>query len=745
MTVQSPHPAPTPPPRWPFRRCRAAIAGLLAAVGLATASLAQDGVLGDALVFDLPMPVERIYPAGPDLILATPPEASLALLVDARDGRIVGEAAFDGRLRSATAFVSPDSRGSATVALLLEPTPGRLLLRRLPVDADRGFGRGDMPDLDVPMAMADPAIAFLPFGRGGYGGGTALVIWDRSLSSGGGDYLFVWDAKAQAVGIKDYPAGMIPIGTSDWMLGLHPDTSRASVFEVLSGQRDDNVLVEGLRTDGPEALDSFVPGILYGGTGDALVANGSTRQLLALTAREGMPPLLDPPIRIALDALPTNRAGGITPWVAADRALSVILVGAVGTDAIQVMRRIRGGVASRGGLSLGLPVVDAIALHGPAPTDPERFALLAGDGRAIAIVKAAAFEAPPLVRSVAAGMAPPDDSPVVLNSADVAQIQRVLAAFGYPVGAIDGVTGPRTAAAVRAFQFDNGLEANGLIDEPTLDRLNAAFGDTMEGAPQEATVRAYADFLTGVAGAGDLAGRVMTLGASQVMPDHPCFGLNAAPPEKLWPNSVKFVMLLRRLEAELGIGVQVDGGYRSPAFNRCIEGDPQTGHQRFAAFDIRLADGDGSAEDSRRLLAALERLEQAGMTTFKAEPMAASVHVEPLLGEWHAFIASYSADERGCDFAREDVNEFAELLSGYDSISSTLKGREILVVRTRVSGHYAVTVDLNNDVAAAREASALIRRASALSRDRMTGSDSFVQQNSDWFLDPDCTSVRVIR
>lgn len=727
--------------------CRAALISLLAAAGLgASGALAQDGVVADARIFDLPYPAERIYPAGPEMILATSAEASSAMLIDARDGRIVGDIALDGRLRAAAAFVAPDSQafgtkeGSpATVALLVEPAPGRLLLKRFHATLESGFAPAPLPDLELPLQMEDAGVAFLPFGRGGDAGG-ALVVWDRAPLLGG-EYIFVWDAKMQPVGVKDYPGDMIPIGSSDWMLGLHLETSRASVLEVLSGSRDDNVLVEGLRSNSAETLDIFVPNLLYGGTGDALAANGSTRQLLALTARAGLPPLLDPPIQIALDALPTDSAGRIKPWVAADRALSLILVGADGTDQVQIMRRIGGGVATLGTVSLGIKVADAIALHGPAPTDPERFALLVEGGRVIAVVKSAAFETQ-LTAIVEAGQTEgPQPSPVVLNPSDIAQIQRVLAAFGYSVGVIDGLSGQRTAAAVRAFQLDNGLEANGLLDDSTLERLNAALNDTGVRTSQEAVLREYADYLNEVAGAGDLSARVMTLGVSQERPDHPCFGLNEVPPRVLWPNSVKFAALLRRLENELGRGVQVVSGYRTPAYNRCIAGNPRSGHQQFSAFDIRLADSGTFAESNQRLLAALERLRQAGFATFKVEPtVEASVHVETLLGEWQAVIASYSIDARGCGFASDDVDEFAELLSGTE-----LTGREILVTRTVISGHYAVSVDLNNDAAAARAASALIRKVSSLSRDRRTGSDSFVQQNSDWFLDPDCAHVRVIR
>ena len=52
-------------------------------------------------------------------------------------------------------------------------------------------------------------------------------------------------------------------------------------------------------------------------------------------------------------------------------------------------------------------------------------------------------------------------------------IQQRLRNLGYEVGAIDGDVGPRTEAALRAFQRDNGLEATGSLDDATRQKLVA--------------------------------------------------------------------------------------------------------------------------------------------------------------------------------------------------------------------------------------------------------------------------------
>lgn len=51
--------------------------------------------------------------------------------------------------------------------------------------------------------------------------------------------------------------------------------------------------------------------------------------------------------------------------------------------------------------------------------------------------------------------------------AEVADAQSRLGALGYPVGTPDGVAGPRTAAAVHAFQAQNDIRPTGRLDEAT--------------------------------------------------------------------------------------------------------------------------------------------------------------------------------------------------------------------------------------------------------------------------------------
>jgi peptidoglycan hydrolase-like protein with peptidoglycan-binding domain len=59
------------------------------------------------------------------------------------------------------------------------------------------------------------------------------------------------------------------------------------------------------------------------------------------------------------------------------------------------------------------------------------------------------------------------------GSAVVEKAQRILRDVGIYHGTVDGMMGPETAAAVRDFQSQLGLEATGEVDLKTMRELNA--------------------------------------------------------------------------------------------------------------------------------------------------------------------------------------------------------------------------------------------------------------------------------
>ena len=51
------------------------------------------------------------------------------------------------------------------------------------------------------------------------------------------------------------------------------------------------------------------------------------------------------------------------------------------------------------------------------------------------------------------------------------EVQEALLALGYGIGDIDGLVGPATRKAIRAFQTSQGLKADGKVSRPLLDRM----------------------------------------------------------------------------------------------------------------------------------------------------------------------------------------------------------------------------------------------------------------------------------
>jgi Putative peptidoglycan binding domain len=62
----------------------------------------------------------------------------------------------------------------------------------------------------------------------------------------------------------------------------------------------------------------------------------------------------------------------------------------------------------------------------------------------------------------------------ITDDATVAAVQRRLARGGYYHGSVDGVIGPGTRTAIRAFERNNGLPVDGVIDRQLLRTMGLA-------------------------------------------------------------------------------------------------------------------------------------------------------------------------------------------------------------------------------------------------------------------------------
>jgi peptidoglycan hydrolase-like protein with peptidoglycan-binding domain len=69
------------------------------------------------------------------------------------------------------------------------------------------------------------------------------------------------------------------------------------------------------------------------------------------------------------------------------------------------------------------------------------------------------------------GTGPMSNQPMP-SAGTVREVQQALQSKGFDVGPIDGVMGPRTSAALREFQQQQGLKGSGRLDRETLSALN---------------------------------------------------------------------------------------------------------------------------------------------------------------------------------------------------------------------------------------------------------------------------------
>jgi peptidoglycan hydrolase-like protein with peptidoglycan-binding domain len=74
------------------------------------------------------------------------------------------------------------------------------------------------------------------------------------------------------------------------------------------------------------------------------------------------------------------------------------------------------------------------------------------------------------------------------NQQHVREVQQKLMQEGHDVGSIDGQFGPKTQAALRSFQQEEGLQPSGQIDQQTLEKLGIASSDSGFGGQSSSSM-----------------------------------------------------------------------------------------------------------------------------------------------------------------------------------------------------------------------------------------------------------------
>jgi hypothetical protein len=78
-------------------------------------------------------------------------------------------------------------------------------------------------------------------------------------------------------------------------------------------------------------------------------------------------------------------------------------------------------------------------------------------------------------------------------------------------------------------------------------------------------------------------------------------GISNDPPPELLANGERLRLLLQEVRDLLGVPVDVSSGYRSPAVNKLVGGEPKSAHLQFLAADIRPR-GMGLLEAFKRIV-----------------------------------------------------------------------------------------------------------------------------------------------
>ncbi|RWM08017.1 MAG: peptidoglycan-binding protein [Mesorhizobium sp.] len=299
------------------------------------------------------------------------------------------------------------------------------------------------------------------------------LAWDRPIGeSKGGPYLLYSD-KTEQLGQQVYtslapPHDFLPIRSGRLMLALFPSRQKASLIDVSIGEALDSISVFGLHFRDPTHYAVFAPDAVDGGTGDVVVANADVEALTVLSVeKDSRSTRLSAPLQITLENLPALRKGNRRVLLGANKDLSVILVGAIGDPELSVFRKSGGGLEELAPVTLPEPIQDMVVLPRQPPTGDEAVALLGSAGDRLFVLAD--------IQELATSHTVDQQGNLItaeLTRENIRLIQKVLAELGYSIGSIDGLLGPRTDAAIRAFQLANGIAVSGSVDEPTLTALN---------------------------------------------------------------------------------------------------------------------------------------------------------------------------------------------------------------------------------------------------------------------------------
>lgn len=162
----------------------------------------------------------------------------------------------------------------------------------------------------------------------------------------------------------------------------------------------------------------------------------------------------------------------------------------------------------------------------------------------------------------------------------IGQLQALLSYLGYSPGAVDGISGPKTAAALKAFQTAEALTADGIPEAATQAALKAAvFNDRFAPGKSAPASGQASGFWGDIRFFSREEFRCKCGGKF-------CGGFPAEPEEGL-------VRLAERVREHFGNPITVSSGVRCPTHNANVGGVANSRHLSGKAMDFRVS-GNGA-------------------------------------------------------------------------------------------------------------------------------------------------------
>lgn len=373
-------------------------------------------------------------------------------LVDMRTGLVIATIPVQGEIISADVFQNTDRSPGL---MLLTRVSGTLKVRLHGSERMNLLGEYVLPD-----GSLDPAVFVAK-------GGETLVSWDRLAKKGATTYEIFGLKGKQSILAFGPTAQMFATSNPAYVLALHPGSDGASLLDLKNGSIEDSVYVGGYGVSDASQLAGYAPPSNSSVSDDVAVVNGEQGVLTVLTVQHGTLTRIGKPSKIQVRS--SDFGNQLKPLVTADRQLDTIVVGWTGSKTVAIFRKLGGGLVGAGTAELDWPIRSMAAIHSSTKDASDAFAFLSDDGRELQVL--------PDIHELGANVFRVDGGSDIDNTndqpsiGDVASVQKVLAKLGFQVGAIDGISGRATKAALRSFQFSVGVPVTGEIDHATVVAL----------------------------------------------------------------------------------------------------------------------------------------------------------------------------------------------------------------------------------------------------------------------------------